>query len=641
MTADVLRDVVLPKLEGVRRTARGYKALCPAHDDNDPSLDVDPGDTQPVLFKCRSGQCSHEEILAAIGLTEADICNPREQADRPTVVAEYRYTDEHGAPLYVVKRYEPGFDGKAKSFAQYRPNGGKGIKGVRRVVYRLPEVLAAIQAGRRVWVVEGEKDADRLTALGEVATCNSGGTGNPWPRSYADWFVGADVVIVADNDDGGRKHAHRVAELLAPVAKSIVIVRAAVGRDKADVSDHLAAGYGLDDLVPLDVDQAPNEPTAPDPPPEEVPAAPIGAELVIRRLSDVAAEVDARPPRPWLFEPVWAAGDYGVMSAQDKAGKTWAILDAAISAAAGQSWLSAFPSRTTGPVLVFLGEGSDAKMIRRLRAIGAHKGLTREQVDALPILLCFRAPQLAREAHMAIIANTLDEYRPVLLIVDPLYLAAGGANGADLYAMGALLGNIQHIAQTYGASLLVAHHWNKTGEGNGHNRSSGVGPGAWGRVLISVGVLNSRTDPDTKETTVRLKWAFKGDEIAEDEHTFVRRVRAQDPTDLNSPLVYSIEPTDEPADEQTEQDPKLAGLRPSTVRVLTVLQSSARSQTVSQIGDRLAEEKDAPPLKRRTIQLALKALADRGLAHETDTFGPASAWIPDAPADAPTEEPES
>jgi RecA-family ATPase len=233
--------------------------------------------------------------------------------------------------------------------------------------------------------------------------------------------------------------------------------------------------------------------------------------LVIRSLADVAADVRARGPRAFLFEPVWVAGDYGVISAEDKAGKTWAILDAAISCAAGLPWLTEYPVCTAGAVLAFLGEGSEAKMLRRLHAIGRAKGLTERQVEQLPIRLCFRVPHLSDLVHLGQIATDLTEYEPVLAIIDPLYLAARGAKGSDLFSMGAMLERVQHVVQGAGASLMICHHWNKTGEGFGHHRSSGVGPGAWGRVLVSVGVLSARTDQQTKRTTVRLRWSFRGD----------------------------------------------------------------------------------------------------------------------------------
>lgn len=353
---------------------------------------------------------------------------------------------------------------------------------------------------------------------------------------------------------------------------------------------------------------------AAEPPPEDPEGESAGRQpdLVFRTLAEVAADVDSRPPRPWLFEPVMAAGDYGVMSAEDKAGKTWAILDAAVSCAAGLPWLDQFPAGHPGPVLAFLGEGSDAKMLRRIRAIAEAKGLDQKTADTLPIVLCFRAPRLSDAQHRHLIGRAIEQYRPVLVILDPLYLAAAGANGADLYAMGALLGSVQHIVQEAGASFLVSHHWNKTGTGNGHSRSSGVGPGAWGRFLISVAVLSSRTDSDTQETTVRLKWMFKGDEIPETELTLIRRVRAEDPADLTSPMRYSIEAAD-----GTEPDQAEAGhdLPPSERKLLEALQADHRPQTVVQMVDWIAE-KHGHGLRRETCSKGLKHLSELGLVDQ-------------------------
>ena len=91
-----------------------------------------------------------------------------------------------------------------------------------------------------------------------------------------------------------------------------------------------------------------------------------------------------------------------------------------------------------------------------------------------------------------------------LVIVDPLYLAvAGAATGADLYGMGAVLAGIQAVCQHAGAALVVVTHWNKTGEGRGAKRISGVGPGAWGRVLASVGTTQAAFEPDEVDVAIR------------------------------------------------------------------------------------------------------------------------------------------
>lgn len=603
---------------------RGRSAQCPAHEDRAPSLSIGQRrDGNGVVLNCHAG-CTPEEIVDALGITMQDLFDEpmAERRERPQVVAEYPYVDENGELLLIVRRIEPGYNGERKTFRQYDPDGKPKVAGIRRVLYGLPDVVNQAQAHNEVIVVEGEKDVENLAKIGVIATCNIGGAGK-WRDEYTESLRGAcQVTVIADRDDPGRRHAEQVAASVRKAGIPVRIVEPAKGKD---MSDHLAAGLTYDDLMPYDSDGPEETEQESDEPVRE-------PDLVFRTLAEVAADVDSRPPRPWLFKPVIVSGDYGVMSAEDKAGKTWAILDAAVSCAGGLDWLGIFEAGDPGPALVFLGEGSDAKMLRRIRAVATAKGLSREQSDALHIVLCFRAPQLSDEQHKHYVRQAIAQYRPKLVIIDPLYLAAGGANGADLYAMGALLQNIQHIVQSAGASLLISHHWNKTGEGNGHNRSSGVGPGAWGRFLISVGVLNSRTDSETQETTVRLKWMFKGDEIPETETTIVRRVRADDPEDLSSAMHYSVtQVEDEPAeDDQTPAE--LVGLRPAAKRVLAVLRATAHPVSVKGIGDRLAQHPDGKgPLKERTIQDALAKLATKNLAADATLPGTGPLWTATTP----------
>ena len=178
------------------------------HEDRTPSLSLAQGDVGAVLC-CQYG-CDTRDILAALNLSWADLFDePRKAGDYAPkrVVAEYKYADENGDVLFVKVRYEP------RDFRVKRPNGHGGwiwkIAGARRVLYRLPEVLAAISSGKTVYLVEGEKDADRLAALGYAATCNFDGAAKEgqrtkWHSRYGDTLRGADVVIVADRDDPAR-----------------------------------------------------------------------------------------------------------------------------------------------------------------------------------------------------------------------------------------------------------------------------------------------------------------------------------------------------------------------------------------------------------------------------------------------------
>jgi len=165
-------------------------------------------------------------------------------------VAAYHYVNQDGFPLFDVVRYEP------KRFVQrHRENGSwvYNLNGVQRVPYRLPAVLEAVAARRPVWICEGEEDVHALERLGVAATTNPGGTGNTklW-TDFAHWLEGAEVVIVADRDEPGMRHARQVRDALAGVALTVCIVRAAEGKD---ASDHVGAGFGLEDFVEVEAEQ--------------------------------------------------------------------------------------------------------------------------------------------------------------------------------------------------------------------------------------------------------------------------------------------------------------------------------------------------------------------------------------------------
>jgi len=354
--------------------------------------------------------------------------------------------------------------------------------------------------------------------------------------------------------------------------------------------------------------------------------------LVIEDLGDVAARVDAAGPPAWLIEGLWPADAYGVLAAEDKAGKTWAALDLAVSVAAGHPWFGHHPCPTPGRVLVFLGEGGERSIVRRLRGIAAHKRVDLEQVSAAPGLrVCFRVPMLRAGADLLAVERELSERPARLVVLDPLYLAAAGqASGGNLYEMGAVLTPIQAICQRAGAALVVVTHWNKTGEGTDHRRISGVGPSAWGRVLASAAVAYRGATPEGASQVV-LAFQLVGGEIPDTRFRVRRTVRALDPVDLASPLEYAAEVL---ADDDTAGGDArvLRGadgqpLKVSRSWVLAALETGGELQTVKQLGDHTAAQ--GHPLKERTIQDALADLEAARLAEGTEAIpGMARYWSP-------------
>jgi 5S rRNA maturation endonuclease (ribonuclease M5) len=231
---------------------------CLHHDDGNASVHVSPGTTQPVLITCHAG-CELDSILAAAGLTREEIMKPLddtkldqgEWTPAGTASHVYNYVDEEGTLLFQTLRIpKPG--GK-KDFRQRHPHpteDGKwvwNLTDVRRVLYRLPEVIEGIEAGRTIWIVEGEKDVETLRSRGAVATTSPMGAGK-WRPEYTESLKDASIVtIVADRDETGRKHARAVKDELVAVGVMVSIVETA-GTAK-DITDHINAGFSISDLI--------------------------------------------------------------------------------------------------------------------------------------------------------------------------------------------------------------------------------------------------------------------------------------------------------------------------------------------------------------------------------------------------------
>lgn len=243
------RQRVEEALDGHSCKGRGSSWQCPSHEDRAPSLSIsNRRDGDGVVLKCHAG-CATEDVVSALGLTMADLFDePLENRERPRIVAEYPYCDRNGEVLKVVRRIEPGYNGERKTFRQFKADGTPGVKDIPNVLYRLPEVLAAAQAGGIVYIPEGEKDVETLRGLGLTATCNIGGAGK-WSSSYCRFLEGAgEVIVIADRDEPGRKHAAAIADSIEKAGIPVRVLEPARGKD---VTDHIATGLGFEDLVPL------------------------------------------------------------------------------------------------------------------------------------------------------------------------------------------------------------------------------------------------------------------------------------------------------------------------------------------------------------------------------------------------------
>ena len=247
---------ILSHFEGAKGSGTQYMAHCPAHPDKTPSLSIgyDSSKGATGVF-CQQG-CETEDVLNCVGLKKADLFdNPIPKKEYGKVVAEYIYKNEKGENWHKVQRTDD------KKFPQMRWVNGRWEKGSpsqeQRILYKLPETLKAKELGETIYFVEGEKDVESLYSIGLNATCNpmGAGKGGKWQKQYNEFLKGADVVIIADNDNeitnppyAGQKHAINIYNNIKDITKSVKVVCIEGTKKGYDVSDFIADGGTAENL---------------------------------------------------------------------------------------------------------------------------------------------------------------------------------------------------------------------------------------------------------------------------------------------------------------------------------------------------------------------------------------------------------
>ena len=245
---------VLDHVDSYEERGSGYRCICPAHDDRNPSLDVDEGDDKRALLKCRAG-CSQSEVVAALkerGLSERDLfpnSGPRRYEAR-----DYEIRDSSGRVVAIHERRD--YPSGEKRFYWKHPTGEYSNKANKLSTKALPlyrsEEVKDWPRGADVVLVEGEKAADALNGRGIRALGTaSGASSSPSPSALA-VLDGFRLILWPDADPEGEKHMRRVGDRLQGVASSILWFEWQDAPCKgADAADHptIKSGEGRGELV--------------------------------------------------------------------------------------------------------------------------------------------------------------------------------------------------------------------------------------------------------------------------------------------------------------------------------------------------------------------------------------------------------
>jgi hypothetical protein len=503
-------EQIAKSLGNAKRANGQWVASCPVpshgkgNGDKNPSLSVHIDDEGKPLFHCHGG-CTQESVFQTI----RDRNLLPELEERPDPLAnikplpkiefqqEWQYQDEERVTVFVKHRLRVGESGKTYRLYKVDSDGKRytTLSDARIVPYKLPELLDAKTAGRIIYLGEGEKAVDALMSLGVAATTAHSGAGH-WPDAITEYFAGANVVILPDNDLSGWSYARKAAEAILPIAKAVKVVDLGLQEQGDDAYEFIEAGGGRSELAAL-VKAAPRLNSVDDVTiPERLQA--INASCTktdeiytrqdshVQKQSDIEREFAPDPPKQadkpkpakiikieswdsiqdepveWLIDGVIPVGSFTALYGPPGSFKSFIALDIAEAIATGRSWMGK-PVDKPGAVLYLAGEGFGG-IGARIKACKIHH----QTEDGAPIYIVRHQLNLRSSAEdfnalmmavVQLVEQTGMEFS--LAIVDTLARAFGGGNENSSEDMGAFITAMGKVQEFLTCALMVLHHSGK------------------------------------------------------------------------------------------------------------------------------------------------------------------------------------
>ena len=408
-----------------------YQGLCPLHESSG-THKYNAGVKQAqdgVIFHCFASGCTYDAYkayLKGVGL------EPNQRTTTRQEVIRYAYQDASGHTVYWNIRYHP------KDFRMAHPgaNGDVfGVKGIPRVVYRLPDVLENVAV---LFFCEGEKDVETLERLGLRATCIAGGANgwSPYVDRYAQQLAGQDLVLLPHNDEAGRRLMTEVLASMQTGAKRVRVVTLPGDKPGWDVTDWVQAGGTAEALWALV---------------EGVSQAQVDTAIVEIAAIDLMAM--HFPPIKWYAAGLLHEGMV-LFGGKSKRGKSWIMMNLALSVATGGNVFGHYEVPRPVKVLYCALEDGPRRTQRRMAMID-------KDADFSRIKFAFRMPPLENGGIDYIARHIKNGYEVV--VVDVLaHVETAGKNGLrDYHEVYRTFAPLQALRSEYQFAMVMVTHLRK------------------------------------------------------------------------------------------------------------------------------------------------------------------------------------
>jgi len=482
-------DDLVTRLDGVKRkSSGGWIARCPAHEDTQPSLSIDPGSNGKIVMRCFAG-CEVTAIVAAMGLSMTDLFD---DAPEPVAVASnghavttwYDIRDQAGV---VVARHKRVDQSGAKKMSWWLPEARQpGLGGLR--INDLPlygmELFDEWSTTESIIVCEGEKAALALQTAGVPALGTATGANGCPDISILTPLAGRTVILWPDNDAPGRIHMERVGKRLTEAGATCRWFTWTDAPAGGDAADYLATRTTA--ALRVELSHASRWPARQEDmaSAKQAPAPFSAVDLMAKQFA----------PLLWVVPDLLPEGG-AILSGKSKQGKSWIALSLSVAVAYGGRAFGKIAVEQ-GEVLVLALEDGDRRLQRRLRILLADAAppvgwfgqvtwptLDRGGLDALDAWLT------AHPRCRLVIIDTLKKFRPVADTRQTLY-------NTDYDALGPLT----ELGQRHRCCVLTIHHSTKAAHADFVDELSG----SIGLSGASETILGFRRDRGSKTATLLL-----------------------------------------------------------------------------------------------------------------------------------------
>lgn len=210
----------------------------------------------------------------------------------------------------------------------------------------------------------------------------------------------------------------------------------------------------------------------------------------------------APPVPPQIIEGVLHRGCKMILGGTSKSNKSWCLLELALSVASGQPWWGRRCEKV--PVVYINFELHDWAIAQRVNSLCAARPECTHLGDTLHLWNL-----RGHNADLSLLRPKLEEQlsrHPFgLIILDPAYKVLGDRDENANGEIAGLMNELEKLAQSSGAAVVVAHHFAKGDSTSKSAMDRMSGAGAWARDPDSIVILTPHEEENCFTVTSILR----------------------------------------------------------------------------------------------------------------------------------------